>query len=182
MGADQPARARITVAERTSGRLFAPLVPYVQLTKPRIIELLLITTVPAMVVAAGGLPDLGLVVAVVVGGTLAAGSANTLNCYLERDIDAMMARTAHRPLVRGIIPARNALLFGLAIGVAGEAGLVHHADGLALDERAQALGIRGGQEVAQKGLLQHCDNQEDVVRAIGARFEDLIGIRDEVLT
>src|SRR2546423_5438462 len=73
-------------------------VAYVQLTKPRIIELLLVTTVPAMVVARRGWPSLWLMVATVVGGTLAAGGANAMNCYFDRDIDEIMRRTRHRPL------------------------------------------------------------------------------------
>jgi heme o synthase len=91
---------------------------YIGLTKPRIIELLLVTTVPAMVVAARGLPDLWLVIATLAGGTLAAGSANTLNSWFERDIDEVMRRTARRPLVRHAVEPRNALVFGLVLGVA----------------------------------------------------------------
>ncbi len=90
---------------------------YVALTKPRIIETLLVTTVPTMFLAARGLPPLWLVVATLVGGTLAAGSANTLNCYLDRDIDVVMHRTRNRPLVTGAVSPREALVFGLALGV-----------------------------------------------------------------
>ncbi|NLT55507.1 MAG: protoheme IX farnesyltransferase [Actinomycetales bacterium] len=90
---------------------------YVSLTKPRIIELLLVTTVPTMVLAEGGFPDPLLVLATLVGGALAAGSANTLNCYLDRDIDVLMRRTARRPLATGRISERGALVFGLALGV-----------------------------------------------------------------
>jgi heme o synthase len=97
---------------------------YVALTKPRIIELLLVTTVPPMVLARHGLPPLALVGATLAGGTLAAGSANTINCYLDRDIDALMHRTARRPLAAthgpSIAPAR-ALAFGLLLGAAGTA-------------------------------------------------------------
>jgi protoheme IX farnesyltransferase len=89
----------------------------VGLTKPRIIELLLVTTVPTMVVAARGIPDLLLVATTLVGGTLAAGSANTINCYLERDIDAVMHRTRTRPLVEHRVPPRHALAFGLVLAV-----------------------------------------------------------------
>ena len=71
----------------------------VALTKPRIIELLLVTTVPAMLLAQRGVPPLRLVLVTLIGGTLAAGSANTINCYLDRDIDAVMKRTSRRPLV-----------------------------------------------------------------------------------
>jgi protoheme IX farnesyltransferase len=89
----------------------------VALTKPRIIELLLVTTLPAMVLAAGGLPDWGVVVATMAGGTLAAGSANALNCYVDRDIDAVMRRTGHRPLARHDVSPRGALAFGVVLGV-----------------------------------------------------------------
>jgi protoheme IX farnesyltransferase len=90
---------------------------YVALTKPRIIELLLVTTVPTMVLAEGGMPPLGLVLATLAGGALAAGSANALNCYYDRDIDQVMHRTARRPLARRAVPPRNALVFGLVLGV-----------------------------------------------------------------
>ncbi|WP_353508745.1 heme o synthase [Intrasporangium sp.] len=90
---------------------------YVALTKPRIIELLLITTIPVMFLAARGVPDLLLVLATLVGGTLSAGSANTLNCYIDRDIDAVMHRTKKRPLVTGTISPRGALIFGVVLAV-----------------------------------------------------------------
>jgi heme o synthase len=90
---------------------------YVALTKPRIIELLLITTVPTMVVAARGLPSLSLIVATVVGGTLAAGGANAINMYVDRDIDALMKRTENRPLVTGAVSPREALTFAIALEV-----------------------------------------------------------------
>ncbi|MBA2578739.1 MAG: protoheme IX farnesyltransferase [Euzebyaceae bacterium] len=90
---------------------------YVGLTKPRIIELLLVTTVPTMVIAQRGLPPLWLVCATLLGGTLAAGSANTLNSWFERDIDGLMGRTARRPLVRHTVTPRNALIFGIVLGV-----------------------------------------------------------------
>jgi protoheme IX farnesyltransferase len=90
---------------------------YVALTKPRIIELLLVTTVPAMILAAGGLPRWQTVVATLIGGTLAAGSANALNCFIDRDIDAVMRRTGHRPLARHDVSPNGALLFGWVLGV-----------------------------------------------------------------
>jgi len=90
---------------------------YVSLMKPRIIELLLITTIPVMFLAEQGVPDLWLVVATVVGGTLSAGAANTLNCYIDRDIDAVMHRTSRRPLVTGTVSPRGALVFGVALAV-----------------------------------------------------------------
>ena len=90
---------------------------YVSLMKPRIIELLLITTIPVMFLAQQGVPNLWLVVATVVGGTLSAGAANTLNCYIDRDIDAVMHRTSNRPLVTGTVSPRGALVFGVALAV-----------------------------------------------------------------
>jgi heme o synthase len=89
---------------------------YVALTKPRIIELLLVTTVPTMLLAEGGIPSLWLVAATLVGGTLAAGSANTLNCYLDRDIDQVMHRTERRPLATGLVSPREAMVFGIVLG------------------------------------------------------------------
>jgi protoheme IX farnesyltransferase len=108
----------------------------IALTKPRIIELLLITTVPTMMLAAGGLPSGWLVLATLAGGSLAAGSANTINCYLDRDIDALMKRTSHRPLVnqQGTIKPAEALAWGLALGVGATALL-----GLAANWLAAAL-------------------------------------------
>ena len=91
---------------------------YVALTKPRIIELLLVTTFPTMFLAQRGLPPLWLIAATMVGGTLSAASANTLNCYLDRDIDSVMHRTKNRPLVTGAISPSAALLFGAVLGVA----------------------------------------------------------------
>jgi len=88
---------------------------FLALTKPRIIELLLVTTVPAMVVADGGMPSLWLVVATVVGGALAAGGANAVNMYVDRDIDAVMDRTQQRPLVTGAVTPRAALTFAVLI-------------------------------------------------------------------
>ncbi len=95
--------------------LTARLRGYVALTKPRIIELLLITTVPTMVVAEEGLPSVWLIVATVVGGTFAAGGANAINMYVDRDIDAVMKRTRNRPLVTGLIAPRNALVFAVGL-------------------------------------------------------------------
>jgi protoheme IX farnesyltransferase len=90
---------------------------FIALTKPRIIELLLILTVPTMVVAEGGVPSLWLMVATVVGGTLAAGGANTFNMYIDRDIDRLMERTKGRPLVTGEVTPREALIFAFAVEI-----------------------------------------------------------------
>lgn len=89
---------------------------YFQLTKPRIIVLLLITTVPAMVLAERGLPSIALILATLVGGTIAAGSANAINCYLDRDIDEVMRRTRNRPLPAHRIAPERALAFGYVLG------------------------------------------------------------------
>jgi protoheme IX farnesyltransferase len=91
---------------------------FVALTKPRIIELLLVTTLPTMIVAARGLPGAGLIVATLAGGTLAAGGANAVNMYVDRDIDAVMHRTAKRPLVTGVVSPPAALAFAVGLEVA----------------------------------------------------------------
>jgi protoheme IX farnesyltransferase len=90
---------------------------YVALTKPRIIELLLVTTLPTMIVAQRGLPPVGLMVATLVGGALAAGGANAINMYVDRDIDKLMRRTAGRPLVTGAVTPASALAFAIALEV-----------------------------------------------------------------
>ncbi len=90
---------------------------YVALTKPRVIELLLVTTVPVMVLAQRGIPNLWLVLATVVGGALSAGSANAYNMFIDRDIDEHMGRTNARPLVTGEISGAAALVFASALGV-----------------------------------------------------------------
>ncbi len=97
---------------------------YLALTKPRIIELLLVTTVPTMIVAANGFPRLWLIIATLVGGTLAAGGANAFNMVIDRDIDAIMERTKKRPLVTGVMSARSATLFAFALEAVAFAVLV----------------------------------------------------------
>jgi heme o synthase len=109
----QPATAGETVvATTTTEKIHA----YFALTKPRIIELLLVTTVPSMIVAAQGWPPLSLMVFTVIGGALAAGGANAINCYIDRDIDEVMHRTKKRPLPTHRIEPRNALVFGGLLG------------------------------------------------------------------
>lgn len=107
------------VGEPIAGRrpVGALLRSYVALTKPRIIELLLITTIPVMFLAAGGVPPLWPVLVTLVGGTFAAGSANALNCYIDRDIDAEMRRTRRRPLANAAVRPAEALVFGVVLGV-----------------------------------------------------------------
>ncbi|WP_151523299.1 heme o synthase [Serinicoccus kebangsaanensis] len=114
----RPDRGR-TGSDAAAGRGWREVVrDYVSLTKPRIIELLLVTTFPVMFLAERGIPPVWLIVATLVGGTLAAASANVLNCYLDRDIDARMHRTSNRPLVTGAVSPGHALVFGAALGVA----------------------------------------------------------------
>jgi protoheme IX farnesyltransferase len=113
---DPAASFAIDSPGRLSG-LRARLAAYVALTKPRIVELLLITAVPTLFLAYRGLPDLAVTVVVVLGGALAAGSANALNCYIDRDIDEIMRRTSTRPLVKHTVSPRSALVFGLVLAV-----------------------------------------------------------------
>jgi protoheme IX farnesyltransferase len=96
---------------------------YIALTKPRIIELLLITTVPTMVLAEQGWPAWDLVVVTLIGGTLAAGGANAINMVVDRDIDALMERTRNRPMVTGLVRPRQALIFALGLEIAAFAVL-----------------------------------------------------------
>jgi protoheme IX farnesyltransferase len=109
----------VPVSPRSAARrdVGAVLRAYVALTKPRIVELLLITTIPAMILAADGWPDMGLVLVVLVGGSLAAGAASALNCYIDRDIDQLMRRTKRRPLPAHSVTPRSALAFGLILAV-----------------------------------------------------------------
>jgi heme o synthase len=93
----------------------ATVTAYVAITKPRVVELLLITTLPAMVLAQRGLPPLGLALATLTGGALAAGSAHVYNQVIERDIDALMRRTSRRPLVNDVITVRAALIYGTSL-------------------------------------------------------------------
>ena len=135
----RPDREDLTGAVRADLPLPRVLRAYIALTKPRIIELLLVTTVPTMILAAHGLPSLTLVLITLVGGYLAAGGANTLNMYLDRDIDGLMARTGHRPLVTGEISPRAALGFGLVLSMASVAWFALLTNGLAAALTAAAI-------------------------------------------
>ena len=115
--------AAVVSAKRDLG-LRGKLGAYVTLTKPRIIELLLITTIPAMFAAQRQVPSIGLLAATLVGGTLAAGSANALNCVVDADIDAVMRRTRSRPLARHTVTPRAALVFGIVLGILAAAVLL----------------------------------------------------------
>ena len=107
-------RDRSTRGDRSTREIVGA---YIRLTKPRVVELLLITTVPSMVLAQRGWPRTWLVVATVFAGALAAGGANTINSWIERDRDKLMKRTADRPLPTGLINATHALIFGIALNV-----------------------------------------------------------------
>ena len=107
----------MTVSPARSRSLAASVRAYVALTKPRVIELLLVTTVPTMVIAQGGLPDAWLVVHTLLGGTLSAAGANAINSWADRDIDRIMARTARRPLAEDTVAPGRALAFGVILGV-----------------------------------------------------------------
>ena len=125
MKAVQPAEQSVasTAATPVAARFADVLRAYLALMKLRVIELLLVTTIPAMFLAARGFPSLWLVAVVLVGGTMSAGSANALNCVVDADIDAVMKRTKARPLVKHTVSPRNALIFGVALGVASFAVL-----------------------------------------------------------
>ncbi|WAB81248.1 heme o synthase [Microcella daejeonensis] len=110
----------ITTRPRTLKRTVAA---YVALTKPRVIELLLVTTAPVMILAEDGLPSLWLVLATLIGGALSAGSAGAFNMYIDRDIDRIMQRTQNRPLVTGELTDRQALVFAYTLGVVSIAWL-----------------------------------------------------------
>lgn len=109
---------------------------YLALTKPRVIELLLITTVPTMILAQGGLPNFWLVIATLIGGSLSAGAANAFNCYIDTDIDKIMGRTKNRPLVTGELSSREALVFTWLIGIASVLWL-----GFAVNWLASAISV-----------------------------------------
>ena len=111
------------IVDATPGVRTGRISAYFALTKPRIIELLLITTVPSMVLAARGWPGSWLVMATLIGGSLSAGGANALNSFVDRDIDRLMNRTSTRPLARDEVEPEHALVFGVALGVAGFAWL-----------------------------------------------------------
>ena len=107
---------------------------YLALTKPRIIELLLVTTAPVMILAADGIPNLWLFFATIIGGAMSAGSAGAFNCYIDRDIDRVMKRTSRRPLVTGELTDREALVFSWVSGIASALWL-----GLLVNPLAAAL-------------------------------------------
>ena len=122
-----------------SSSLFSVFKSYVSLTKPRIIELLLVTTVPTMFLASNGWPNWYLVLATLIGGALAAGGANALNNVVDRDIDALMDRTAHRPLVTGKVSVRGALALGIILSLFSVIWLVSQVNTLSALFAASAI-------------------------------------------
>lgn len=113
------------------GRVTGKVLAYVALTKPRVIELLLVATIPAMLLADRGAVDIVLILSTLFGGWMGAASANSLNCVVDADIDKVMKRTERRPLAREAVSTRNALIFGLVLGVASFAWLWWRANLLA---------------------------------------------------
>lgn len=114
---------RDTQQRPAQARFRRTVMAYISLTKPRVMELLLVVTVPAMILAQGGLPNLWLILATLLGGAMSAGSAGAFNCYLDRDMDRRMKRTEGRPLVTGEISDRSALVFSWVLGVLSVAWL-----------------------------------------------------------
>jgi len=145
---------------------------YVGLTKPRVIELLLLTTVPVMFFAARGVPGLGLVVATVIGGTLSAGSASVFNCVYDRDIDEQMRRTRRRALPRHIVSPGAALVFGMALAALSTAILAVWVNGLSA---ALSLGANAFYVLVYTMLLKRRTTQNIVWGGIAGCFPAMIG-------
>jgi protoheme IX farnesyltransferase len=118
-----PSRAERQPGEALGGFVGRKAKAYLALTKPRVVELLLVTTLPTMIFAQRGFPDVVTMVATLLGGAMAAGSSGAFNCYFDRDIDKVMHRTEGRPLVTGEVTPREALVFSWALGVASIAVL-----------------------------------------------------------
>lgn len=145
---------------------------YLALTKPRVIELLLVTTVPTMFMAANGVPPVATLIATLVGGALAAGGANALNCWIDADIDAVMSRTAHRPTVTGEISKPATLRFGLALSVLSIALLAFFTNALAA---ALAFGAIAFYVLVYTLLLKRRTAQNIVWGGAAGCFPVLIG-------
>ncbi|WP_157156143.1 MULTISPECIES: heme o synthase [unclassified Diaminobutyricimonas] len=112
---------------------------YISLTKPRVTELLLVTTAPVMILAQGGIPNLWLLVATLIGGSMSAGAASAFNCYIDRDIDRLMHRTENRPLVTGEISDRSALIFAWVLTVVSTVWLLVFTNWLAASLSVAAI-------------------------------------------
>lgn len=158
-----------TTDRRSVGRTLRA---YVALTKPRVLELLLVTTVPVMILAQGGLPDLWLILATVVGGSLSAGSAAAFNMYLDRDIDAHMQRTENRPLVTGEVSPRGALTFAWTLAVFSTVWLLVFTNPLAAGLSAAAIFFY---VVIYTMILKRRTEQNIVWGGIAGCFPVLIG-------
>jgi len=145
---------------------------YVGLTKPRVIELLLLTTVPVMFFADRGIPPLGLVAATVVGGAFSAGSASVFNCVYDRDIDEQMRRTRRRALPRHIVSPRSALIFGFVLAIASTAVLLQWVNPLSA---ALSLGANAFYVFGYTMLLKRRTTQNIVWGGLAGCFPALIG-------
>lgn len=145
---------------------------YLLLTKPRIIVLLLVTTVTAMVLAAEGLPSIWLIALTLVGGGLTAGGANAVNCYLDRDIDKLMTRTHDRPVPAGRLEAEHALLFGLLLGAAGVLALETFVNSLAA---LLALGANTFYVLVYTMWLKRTTTQNIVIGGAAGAMPPLVG-------
>lgn len=163
----------VLVDRRAGHRSLAATVrAYVALMKPRIIELLLVTTVPVMFLAAGGVPPLWPVVATLLGGTLASGSANALNCYIDRDIDEAMRRTRRRPLPTHVVTPRETIVFGIVLGVVATLWL-----GLTVNWLSSGLALAANlfYVVGYSAILKRRTPQNIVWGGVAGCFPVLIG-------
>jgi protoheme IX farnesyltransferase len=170
-GEDQATRLDVTLLER-SASVRDVVSAYLGLTKPRIIELLLVTTVPAMFLAQRGVPPLLLVLNTMIGGCLAAASANSINCVLDRDIDERMRRTRRRPLPRHAVGANAASVFGLVLGIAATLWLGFFVNWLSA---GLALAANGFYIVVYTILLKRRTSQNIIWGGIAGCFPPLIG-------
>jgi heme o synthase len=170
-GEDQATRLDVTLLER-SASVRDIVSAYLGLTKPRIIELLLVTTVPAMFLAQRGVPPLLLVLNTMIGGCLAAASANSINCVLDRDIDERMRRTRRRPLPRHAVGANAAAIFGLVLGIAATLWLGFFVNWLSA---GLALAANGFYIVVYTILLKRRTSQNIIWGGIAGCFPPLIG-------
>jgi heme o synthase len=177
-GAAEYGRARVHLGgnavrrSRQVARVRDVVTAYLGLTKPRIIELLLVTTVPAMFLAAGGVPPLMVVLTTMVGGCLAAASANAFNCVLDRDIDERMRRTRRRPLPRHAVGPLGATVFGLILGIAATLWLGYLVNWLSA---ALALGANAFYIVVYTIWLKRRTPQNIIWGGIAGCFPPLIG-------
>jgi len=160
---------RPPVATRTASTVLRA---YLSLTKPRIVELLLVTTLPTMMLAAGRFPAGMLVPATLVGGALAAGAANALNCYCDRDIDGLMQRTEGRPLPSNVVTPRAALTFGLVLTLVSTALLAWATTPLAA---ALSLGAVGWYVFVYTLWLKRRTHHSTVVGGVAGAAPVLIG-------